>query len=205
MWLKFSCTVFGWRVCEVPMWLTGHAKNVKPKWTRRRACARNTARVVARRSRKTTAQFSPQCTWLIGQGSSTICWWMKRPCASWLDSRLRSCFCRKWIGMEPWRCASGIAAMSVSRRAPSTSSGRAALLPSLRLRRNCHSVLRRRRPQKCGRLNKNVSLRWCVQSLRWLRTSMQVAALVCQRSCGWRRGLKCCLHFTCFGYLNSLA
>ena len=74
--------------------------------------------------------------------------------------------CRKWIGMEPWRCASGVAAMSVSRRAPSTSSGRAALLPSLRLRRNCHSVLRRRRQQKCGRLNKNVSLRWCMQSLR---------------------------------------
>ena len=64
----------GWRACEVPMWLTGHAKNVKPKWTRRRAFARNTARMVALRSRKTTAQFSPQCTWLIGQGSSTICW-----------------------------------------------------------------------------------------------------------------------------------
>ena len=58
--------------------------------------------------------------------------------------------------MAPRRCASGIAAMSVSRRATSTSSGPAARLSSLRLPRNCHSVLRRHRPHKWGRL-KNVS------------------------------------------------
>ena len=69
MSLKFSCTVFGWRVCEVPMWPTGHAKNAKQKWTRRRAVARNRARMVVQRSRKTAGQFLPQCTWLIGQGS----------------------------------------------------------------------------------------------------------------------------------------
>ena len=80
----------------------------------------------------------------------------------------------------------GIAAMSVSRRATSTSSGPAARLPSLRLPRNCHSVHRRHRPQKWRRL-KNVSLKWCMQSLRWLRTSMKVTAPACQRSCGYRR------------------
>ena len=69
MSLKFSCTVFGWRVCEVPMWPTGHAKNAKQKWTRRRAVARNRARMVVQRSRKTAGQFLPQYTWLIGQGS----------------------------------------------------------------------------------------------------------------------------------------
>ena len=56
-------------VCEVPMWPTGHAKNAKQKWTRRRAVARNRARMVVQRSRKTAGQFLPQCTWLIGQGS----------------------------------------------------------------------------------------------------------------------------------------
>ena len=52
MSLKFSCTVFGWLVCEAPMWPTGHAKNAKQKWTRRRAVARNRARMVVQRSRK---------------------------------------------------------------------------------------------------------------------------------------------------------
>ena len=37
------------------MWLIGHAKNAKPKWTRRQKLARDREHMVVQRSRRTAA------------------------------------------------------------------------------------------------------------------------------------------------------